>query len=1065
MKKWFVRIALLFVFFLGGCGGGGGSSDSASASPSTHLISASASSGGSVIPASQTVEEGDTTTFEVTTETGYSVDQVVGCGGNLNRSTYTTGAITGSCTVEVSFRRNTYVVSAAAGIGGSIDPVSQTVGHGTTVTFTVTPDPDYSIAAVSGCNGSLSGNTYTTSPITTACLVEASFRRNTYVVSATAGMGGSIDPVSRTVDHGTTVTFTVTPDPDYSIAAVSGCNGSLSSNTFTTGPITTACLVEASFLPRGYSISGSISPDALNRIDGDTNDPASPVIDNNSLEEAQWVLAPALIGGFVAAPGTDSRFGIAGDEFDIYGVELQAGQMIVLEVPDSSGVELDLYLLDAGGIVVDAALGPATSLSLAPDIAGAYFVAVRAYAGLSNYSLRLDSTHSLALESRRAVRVSDDFVPGEVIVRTRPDGTGLPEVAAQRMGLLTVAGHPAREQLWRIPEGQSGQVLEALSTWAPPTRISLRWADPSLEARYETLRAIQALGKKPDIETVSPNHIVRPTRLPNDQWQGLQWFHGNIDLPLAWDISTGEPPDAEIVVAVIDTGVFLNHEDLQGKLLPGYDFVRMQPTGDDPGDPSSPGGSSWHGTHVAGIAAAASDNSVGVAGVSWGARILPIRTLTDQGGTLYNTLQGIRYAAGLPNDSGTVPDRRADVINLSLGGGSFSQAEADLYQSIRDQGIFVIAASGNSAGAVSFPAAYDAVFAVGATDATNARAYYSSFGNPLAFVAPGGDMRVDRTGDGFADGILSTVADDTSGVRKSAYAFYQGTSMATPVASGVAALARSVDPGLTPDRFEQLLVSGLLTDDLGPKGWDPETGWGQINALRTLRAVTDTNSDLDPVLTANPGLLDFGLTEDMLEFSLRNAGGGSIQVTQVTANTSDAADWLLVTPKSVGADGLGSYSVMANRDGLADGTFEGSIEVRAESLADLVIPVSLRVAPPDLVVDTVGRIYVLLVDANGQAIAAQGVDLEGGVYSYRFDDVPAAEYRIVATTDMNNDRLICGPAEACGAFPTLSLFESVLVDQDWSALDFSVGFRALAGTAIFGSDLTFAGEGDGLARP
>ena len=921
MKRWFVRIALLFVFAIAGCGGGG-SSDSVSAPPSTHTVSATASSGGSIIPASQTVEEGDKTTFEVTTETGYSVDQVVGCGGNLNRSTYTTGAITGSCTVE------------------------------------------------------------------------------------------------------------------------------------------------ASFLPRGYSISGSISPDALNRIDGDTNDPASPVIDNNSLEEAQWVLAPALIGGFVAAPGTDSRFGAAGDEFDIYGVELQASQMIVLEVADSSRAELDLYLLDADGFLVDAALGPATTLSLTPDTTGTYFVAVGAYAGLSNYSLRLDSTHSLALEARRAVRVSDEFVPGEVIVRTRPDGTGLPAVAVQRMGLLTVAGHPAREQLWRIPEGQSGQVLETLSTWTPPTRISLRWADPSLEARYETLRAIQALGKMPDIETVSPNHIVRPTRLPNDQWQGLQWFHGNIDLPLAWDISTGEPPDAEIVVAVIDTGVFLNHEDLQGKLLPGYDFVRMQPTGDDPGDPSSPGGSSWHGTHVAGIAAAASDNSVGVAGVSWGARILPIRTLTDQGGTLYNTLQGIRYAAGLPNDSGTVPDRRADVINLSLGGGSFSQAEADLYQSIRDQGIFVIAASGNSAGAVSFPAAYDAVFAVGATDAINARAYYSSFGNPLAFVAPGGDMRVDRTGDGFADGILSTVADDTSRVRKSAYAFYQGTSMATPVASGVAALARSVDPGLTPDRFEQLLVSGLLTDDLGPKGWDPETGWGQINALRTLRAVTDTNSDLDPVLTANPGLLDFGLTEDMLEFSLRNAGGGgSIQVTQVTANTSDAADWLLVTPKSVGADGLGSYTVMADRDGLADGLFEGIIEVRTESLADLVIPVSLRVAAPDLAVDTVGHIYVLLLDAGGQAIAAQGVDLAGGVYSYRFDDVPGGEYRIAAGTDMNNDGFICGAGEACGAFPTLSLFESVLIDRDLADLNFSVGFRALAGTTVLSSDLAFAGEGDGLGRP
>ena len=93
------------------------------------------------------------------------------------------------------------------------------------------------------------------------------------------------------------------------------------------------------------------------------------------------------------------------------------------------------------------------------------------------------------------------------------------------------------------------------------------------------------------------------------------------------------------------------------------------------------------------------------------------------------------------------------------------------------------------------------------------------------------------------------------------------------------------------------------------------------------------------------------------------------------------------------------------------------------------------------------------------------MDLAGGVYSYRFDDVPAGEYRIAASTDMNNDGIICGEGEACGAFPTLSLPESVLVDRDRSSLDFSVGFRALVGTAVFSSDLTFTGGGDVLARP
>ena len=794
-------------------------------------------------------------------------------------------------------------------------------------------------------------------------------------------------------------------------------------------------------VPARFSISGSITPDALNRIDSDTNDPATPMLRNNEPDQAQPLLAPALIGGFVAAPGTASRFGPEGDEFDVYGVELQSGQQIVLEWPDADAARLGLYLLDADGFAVDATLDASATLTLKPDSAGYYFVKVRAYSGMTNYALRIDATHSLAFDSRRSLRVSDDFVPDELILRRRATHGLSPESTVHGLGSV-MAGDPSREELWRLPSTADGAGIQSMFAWSSPSQTTIRWAEPSLKSRYRTLRTMQVLGTMPEIEHISLNYILQPTRLPNDPLQGLQWFHEAIDLPKAWSISTGSPPDADVVVAVVDTGVFLGHEDLSGKLLPGYDFIRMQPSGDDPGDAAIPGRSSWHGTHVAGTIAAASDNRLGIAGVSWGARVLPIRTLGPGGGTLYDTLQGIRYAAGLPNDSGTVPERRADVINLSLGGGLFTRAEAELYRAIRDQGIFVFAASGNSAGAVIFPAAYDAVFAVGATDAIDERARYSSFGNQLAFVAPGGDMRVDRTGDGFGDGILSTVADDTLVTRRSSYEFYQGTSMATAVASGVAGLARSVDPALNPDRFEQLLVAGRLTDDLGPPGWDPETGWGRINALRTLEALADNGSEDMPVLSANPGRLEFGFTEDVLEFSLANVGGGSVQVTEVIANTVGDRAWMAVSPSSVGPDGLGSYRVLVDRNGLSDGRYEGSIRIRADALEDLRIPVLLRVAPAELRADTVGRIYALLVDLDGETIAQQGLEMEEGTYRFQFDDVPAGEYRIVAGTDMNGDGFICDAGEACGAFPTLWLFQRVLVTEDRTGLDFSVGFRA-----------------------
>lgn len=795
--------------------------------------------------------------------------------------------------------------------------------------------------------------------------------------------------------------------------------------------------------PAVYTVTGVITPDALNRVDSDTNDPGTPAVRNNAPDAAQAVVAPAIIGGFLAAPGTESRFGAGGDESDVYEVPLQAGQQIVLEYPDSAGVSLQLFLLNQLGERIDASvlpskesLGSRASLSLvAPE--ETRFVEVRAESGVTNYTLRLDTALSLAREAHRGPRASDEFVAGDIIVRTRSALVGPAAVDAQGLGMRAVAGHAAREQLWRMPEGQAGQVLELLSGWRPAVREDRRWASVELEARYQTLLAVKALRERPEMAVVFPNFIVRPRLLPDDPFHGLQWFHDTIDLPAAWDLSTGRAPDEEVIIAVIDTGVFRDHEDLRDKLLTGYDFILMQPGGDDPGDSSQPGQSTWHGTHVAGIAAAATDNARGVAGVSWGAKILPVRTLGEGGGRLYDTLQGIRYAAGLPNDSGTVPERRADVINLSLGGGTFVQDQADLYQEIRDLGIFVIAASGNSGGAVGFPAAYEAVFAVGATDAINQRAPYSSFGNELDFVAPGGDMRVDRSGDGYPDGILSTLIDDASGTPRSAYAFYQGTSMATAVASGVAALARSVDPNLTSDDLAQLLAQGLLTDDIEPEGKDPETGWGQINVLSTLRAVGELDGTFPPLLSAVPTRLEFGFTETALELTLRNAGGGSLQVTELIPS----AEWVSVAPQNVDASGLGSYRVEISREALADGAYEASIRVEAEPTQNLSIGVLLQKAAPELTVDTVGRLYVLLVNEGGETIAEQGVDLKDGRYSYRFEGVPEGEYRIAAGTDMNDDRRICDPGEACGAYPILGLFERVLIDRDHSDLDFSVGFR------------------------
>jgi alpha-tubulin suppressor-like RCC1 family protein len=203
---------------------------------------------GSISPLSpQSVDYGNTTSFTLTPDTGYGIDTVEGCNGSLNGNVYTTGAITGDCTVTASFI-TAYTVIPEARRHGSLSPdTPQQVSEGHTAGFTVTPNDGYAIKSVSGCMGTLDGNTYTTGPITGKCSVRASFKKNP-VVNAKAGRHGSIAPAGRqSVSQGTVLSFTVTPDAGYSIKRVRGCGGTLSGNVYTTKPINRKCAVEASF--------------------------------------------------------------------------------------------------------------------------------------------------------------------------------------------------------------------------------------------------------------------------------------------------------------------------------------------------------------------------------------------------------------------------------------------------------------------------------------------------------------------------------------------------------------------------------------------------------------------------------------------------------------------------------------------------------------------------------------------------------------------------------------------------------------------------------------------------
>ncbi|MDA8154971.1 MAG: SMP-30/gluconolactonase/LRE family protein [Actinomycetota bacterium] len=213
---------------------------------------------------SETVMPGSTVPFTVTPDTGYSISSVTGCGGTLSGNTYTTGPVTSDCTVSAAFAISTYTISTVVSGSGTISPAPASVEYNGTTSFTVTPNQGYGISSVTGCGGALSGNIYTTGPITADCSVTATFVINTYTVTSAAGSNGTISPASQAINYVSTSSFTVTPNTGYHISSVAdncgaggSSSGTLSGNTYTTGPVTSNCSVTAMFEINTYTVTPS----------------------------------------------------------------------------------------------------------------------------------------------------------------------------------------------------------------------------------------------------------------------------------------------------------------------------------------------------------------------------------------------------------------------------------------------------------------------------------------------------------------------------------------------------------------------------------------------------------------------------------------------------------------------------------------------------------------------------------------------------------------------------------------------------------------------------------------
>jgi len=785
-----------------------------------------------------------------------------------------------------------------------------------------------------------------------------------------------------------------------------------------------------------YTLSGTIRILASSAVDSDVNDPNAVHRANDGFDDAQPIPVPATVGGYVAVAGAGETGAVGedGDRRDVFAVSLEGRQSLLLATAEPEA-DLDLYLYDAERELLDASINPAGETdSLRVDAAGMHFVEVRAAAGASNYVL---SVGVEAQASATGLRLSAEFEAGEIVaaaVEAMPD-----RVDGRR--LLWRRGRLREAQLLALENGGEapGEAFESPIGAQIPAATRRRLA---------TLRAAKALARAPGVRFAEPNFLRHPAAVPNDPFYRNQWHYDAISLPAAWDLSTGSEA---VIVAVIDTGVLLGHPDLAGRLVAGYDFISsasragdgdgIDPDPDDPGDGEPEVPSSFHGTHIAGTVAAASNNGIGVAGVAWSGRVMPLRALGVGGGTTYDVIQSIRFAAGLSNDSGTVPDQRADVINLSLGGEGFSRAEADALRAARAAGVIVVAAAGNESSSEPFyPAAHEGVVAVSATTITRELASYSNRGSWVDLAAPGGSVRTDINGDGFGDGVVSTIGDDSGGSIRFRYGILNGTSMAAPHVAGVAALMKSVHPALGPDEFDAALRAGLLTDDGGDPGRDDFFGFGIVNAARAVRAAIefgDGSANIPARLAAVPGILSFGVFTRELEVVLQNNGGDELAVSGVEPSVA----WITVEEADVAADGTGRYRVSVNREQLADGLYRGTLVFRS-SVNDARVDVVMQVSSLDEDADA-GFHYVLLLDAaTGEAVAQVESNAERGEYPFRFEAVAAGNYRIIAGSDADNDFLICDAGEACGAYQTLDAPQTIRVGGDLTGLDFASGFLA-----------------------
>ena len=331
---------------------------------------------------------------------------------------------------------------------------------------------------------------------------------------------------------------------------------------------------------------------------------------------------------------------------------------------------------------------------------------------------------------------------------------------------------------------------------------------------------------------------------------------------------------------------------------------------------------------------------------------------------------------------------------MSLGGEHFSYDLADAVAAAQAQNAVVVAAAGNeNTSRLGYPASYEGVISVGATDLSGGRAPYSNFGSRIDVVAPGGNLAEDRDGDGYKDGIVSTWWDEDQ--NEPNYSLMVGTSMAAPHVAGVVSLMLAVNPNLTPSQVRQIVQQTAV--DLGDPGRDDAVGFGSVNPIATLQAA-GTQTSTSPRLAVSTTKMDFGKSLRQTTATVSNGGGGTLQVDPPRIETDEGSGWLSVILSRA------TLTVIVDRTSLATGSYTGRVLLTSNG-GSTTVEVLMEVGEEPRT--DVGKIFVVAIDpVTFNTIDSTSTEAEID-YKFLIPPVGSGGYLLIASSDSDDDGFIC----------------------------------------------------------